>query len=110
VLVLDDGAGAQVAVLPDMQGRVMTSTLAGSDGLCMGWINRELIASGDTLVHINAYGGEDRFWIGSEGGQFAVSSPMPFISQADMRHWRHEWSLNAGNEAKLWGKVRVENE
>jgi len=64
VVVLDDHSGAQVAVLPEMQGRVMTSTLDGGAGVSIGWINRELIASGDTLQHMNPYGGDDRFWIG----------------------------------------------
>jgi hypothetical protein len=40
--------------------------------LSYGWINRELFASGNFLEHINAFGGEDRFWIGPEGGQFFV--------------------------------------
>jgi hypothetical protein len=35
-----------------------------------GWINRKLIASRKIQPHINVFGGEDRFWIGPEGGQF----------------------------------------
>jgi hypothetical protein len=50
----------------------MTSTAAGDEGLSFGWINRELIASGEIQPHINAFGGEDRFWIGPEGGQFSI--------------------------------------
>ncbi len=40
--------------------------------MSFGWINRELIASGKLLPHMNAFGGEDRFWMGPEGGQFSV--------------------------------------
>ncbi|MGA7303688.1 MAG: DUF6786 family protein, partial [Rhodothermales bacterium] len=78
-------AAAQVAISPSMQGRVLTSTLAGPDGLSLGWINHDLIASGDTLEHMNPYGGEDRFWIGPEGGQFSVffKKGDPF----DLEHW-----------------------
>jgi hypothetical protein len=73
VVLLSDAAGdSQVAVLPQLQGRVMTSTAEGAAGLSFGWINRELVASGKTVEHINVYGGEDRFWIGPEGGQFSV--------------------------------------
>ena len=73
VVVLSDASGrAQVAVVPAYQGRVMTSTADGEDGLSFGWLNRELIASGRKLAHINVYGGEDRFWMGPEGGQFAI--------------------------------------
>ena len=58
--------------MPAYQGRVMTSTAAGADGTSFGWINHELIASGKIQPHINVYGGEDRFWMGPEGGQFAI--------------------------------------
>lgn len=59
----------KVAVSPALQGRVMTST---SNDKSYGWINRELFASGDTLKHINVFGGEERFWLGPEGGQYSI--------------------------------------
>jgi hypothetical protein len=79
-----DGA-AQVAVCPAWQGRVVTSTATGPGGPSLGWINRELIASGKVQPQINAYGGEDRFWIGPEGGQFGL-----FFAKGasfDFAHW-----------------------
>ena len=86
VVVLSDASGqSQVAVAPKLQGRVLTSTAQGMTGLSFGWINRELISSGKIAEHINVYGGEDRFWIGPEGGQFSV-----FFKQAapfDLEHW-----------------------
>jgi len=73
LIVLSDEKGqGKVAVSPGWQGRVMTSTAGGDAGLSFGWINRELIASGKLLPHMNAFGGEDRFWMGPEGGQFSV--------------------------------------
>jgi len=86
VVVLSDATGAgQVAVLPKMQGRVMTSTAGGTDGLSFGWINRELVKSGEFVEHINVFGGEDRFWMGPEGGQFSIffKNGVPF----DLEHW-----------------------
>jgi hypothetical protein len=50
----------------------MTSASEGDTGFSYGWINRELIASGKILPHMNAFGGEDRFWMGPEGGQFSI--------------------------------------
>ena len=86
VIVLADKTGAQqVAVIPAYQARIMTSTAAGASGLSFGWVNRELIAAGKIQPHINVYGGEDRFWIGPEGGQFSV-----FFAQGakfDLEHW-----------------------
>ena len=73
VIVLTDKQGqAKVALSPAWQGRVMTSTMGGDAGPSFGWINRELIASGKIGPHMNAFGGEDRFWMGPEGGQFSV--------------------------------------
>ena len=41
VVVLTDNEGTgQVAVIPQMQGRVMTSTAGGPKGRSFGWINR----------------------------------------------------------------------
>jgi hypothetical protein len=72
LVVLGDSGGAQVIIAPAYQGRVMTSTTEGEKGVSFGWINRELIASGKPAEHINAFGGEERFWLGPEGGQFSI--------------------------------------
>lgn len=88
VLVLgsDDDDGPRVAIVPQYQGRVMTSTVGGDDAVGFGWINRKLIASGEFLPHINVFGGEDRFWLGPEGGQFSIffKGGDPF----DLEHWQ----------------------
>ena len=86
VVLLSDGTGnSHVVVVPKLQGRVMTSSAEGMAGLSFGWINRELFASGQIVEHINVYGGEDRFWIGPEGGQFSIffKNDVPF----DLEHW-----------------------
>ena len=72
IVVLGDSAGAQVIIAPAYQGRVMTSTTEGNKGISFGWVNHELIESGKTAEHINAFGGEERFWLGPEGGQFSI--------------------------------------
>jgi len=72
VLLSDDGGKAQVIVLPAYQGRVMTSTAGGPEGASFGWVNHDLIASGKPAEHINVFGGEERFWLGPEGGQFSI--------------------------------------
>ncbi|MGO9931871.1 MAG: DUF6786 family protein, partial [Steroidobacteraceae bacterium] len=86
IIVLSDQQGlAQVALAPAWQGRVMTSTAEHDSGRSFGWINRELIASGKTMPHINVLGGEDRLWLGPEGGQFSIffAHGAPF----DFDHW-----------------------
>lgn len=65
-------SGSAITLVPAWQGRVMTSTAEGDTGFSFGWINRDLIASGKILPHINAFGGEERIWLGPEGGQFSI--------------------------------------
>jgi hypothetical protein len=73
IIVLSDRSGnAKVALSSAWQGRVMTSSAQGDTGMSFGWINRELIASGKIQPHINVFGGEDRFWLGPEGGQYSI--------------------------------------
>jgi hypothetical protein len=52
--------------------RVMTSSSNGYEGRSYGWINHELIESGKVLPQFNPVGGEERFWLGPEGGQFSL--------------------------------------
>jgi hypothetical protein len=90
-VVLEQG-DARVAVVPAWQGRVMTSTASGADGSSYGWINRDLIRKKEFQPHMNAFGGEDRFWIGPEGGQYAVffKAGDPF----DLDHWQTPASID----------------
>jgi hypothetical protein len=85
IVLKSNGDQCQLILVPEYQGRVMTSTSNGSRGSSYGWINDKLIRSGEIQPHINAYGGEDRFWVGPEGGQFSV-----FFEQGnpfDLDHW-----------------------
>jgi len=117
VVLLSDASGnSQVAVLPEMQGRVMTSSAAGVGGMSFGWINRELVAAGEFVEHINVFGGEDRFWIGPEGGQFSIffKNGVPF----DLEHWFTPAAIDteafelvsaSKNRAVLKKDMRLEN-
>ncbi len=73
-IVLRDSTGqAQLAVVPAYQGRVMTSTADGDSGTSFGWINYGQVTKGmDRGAQINVFGGEERFWLGPEGGQYSL--------------------------------------
>ena len=87
VVVLSDKAGhAKVAVAPAWQGRVLTSTATGDSGISFGWINREFIASGKLVPHMNVFGGEDRIWLGPEGGQFSIFFPQD--AKFELANWQ----------------------
>ena len=87
LILLGDGSdsGAQIIILPAYQGRVMTSTADGNGGMSFGWINYDLIDSNKEEEHFHAFGGEERFWLGPEGGQFSIffKKDDPF----DFDHW-----------------------
>jgi hypothetical protein len=72
VVELTDDRGARVAVCPEWQGRVMTSTCGGTAGPSFGFVNRPFIEAGKPDPKFNNYGGEDRFWLSPEGGQFSL--------------------------------------
>ncbi|MDB4936178.1 MAG: hypothetical protein JWP87_3150 [Labilithrix sp.] len=74
VHVLEAPNGGRVALSAKYQGRVMTSAVDAS-GRSFGWINRDFIAAGKTGTQFDNYGGEDRFWLGPEGGQFGLYFP-----------------------------------
>lgn len=93
VVVLEAG-DAQVVVAPGYQGRVLTSTSGGTAGPSFGWINRTAIASKTREAHMNVFGGEDRFWLGPEGGQYGLyfAPGAPF----DFEHWQVPEAIDWG--------------
>lgn len=84
IVLSDDSSGGSIAVWPEKQGRILTSS-DNPKGRSYGWVNQDLIASGKVQQHFNAYGGEDRLWLGPEGGQFSIffAANAPF----DLEHW-----------------------
>ncbi len=88
-------SGAEVAVVPEWEGRVMTSSTRGSAGFSQGWINYELTKKGiqpesqrtGLEKHIHVFGGEERIWFGPEGGQFALFFP-PGVKAYTFEDWK----------------------
>ncbi|WP_236970289.1 DUF6786 family protein [Membranihabitans marinus] len=72
ITLYSDNGQAAIILSPELQGRVMTSTLEGKSGRSFGWLNYDLIQSGEVLEHFNPVGGEERFWLGPEGGQYSI--------------------------------------
>jgi hypothetical protein len=71
VVLRDKSGKAMLITSSEWQGRIITSTAGGIGGTSYGWINYKLVESGEQQEHMNAFGGEDRVWLGPEGGQFA---------------------------------------
>ena len=72
VVELTGEEGQRVAICPEYQGRVMTSTTSDLQGRSFGWVNKAFIEKGEPDRHFNNYGGEDRLWLGPEGGPYSL--------------------------------------
>ncbi len=91
--VLTAPHGGRIAVSGQYQARVMTSAVkAGSQSL--GFLNRAFIEAGQTGTQFDNYGGEDRFWLGPEGGQYGLYFPAgkPFTFD----NWQTPHALQEG--------------
>src|SRR5580692_11668603 len=75
----------QVVVSPKYQGKVFTSTVSGDDGPSFGWIHYKAF-DGPLDAHMNAYGGENRLWLGPEGGRFSLFFPPG--SKMEFANWK----------------------
>ncbi len=105
VILRNDAGNAQLIISPKYQGKVFTSTAGGLEGRSFGWINYKAFdAKPDS--HMNAYGGEDRLWLGPEGGKYSIffkpGTKMKF------ENWRtpaaidtENWKLNSANAKTL---------
>lgn len=63
---------SQVIVSPGYQAKVFTSTAEGLEGKSLGYLNYKALDSKEINEHMNGYGGENRFWLGPEGGRYSV--------------------------------------
>lgn len=70
-LILLKNGDASVLVSPKYQGKVFTSSASGEEGASFGWINYKAFTA-PVDAHMNAYGGENRLWLGPEGGKFSL--------------------------------------
>ncbi|HHU96445.1 MAG: hypothetical protein QM237_01395 [Bacteroidota bacterium] len=63
---------AQLILSSKYQAKVFTSTVNGLGGNSHGFVNYRFFDSGLVDEHINGFGGENRFWLGPEGGQYSI--------------------------------------
>ncbi|HET7541654.1 MAG TPA: DUF6786 family protein [Polyangiaceae bacterium] len=99
--VLTSPSGGRIAVSGQYQARVMTSAVSAG-AASLGFINRQFIEAGHTGTAFDNYGGEDRFWLGPEGGQYGLYFPTskPF----SFEFWQTPHELQEG----AW-QVRAES-
>lgn len=96
-LVLSAG-DARVLVSPKYQAKVFTSSAAGDQGQSFGWVNYNAFA-GEQNAHMNAFGGENRLWLGPEGGAFSL-----FFKKGDPMEFAH-WKTPAAFDTESWAVI-----
>jgi len=72
IVLSGNGDKAQVIVSVNYQGKVFTSTANGLNGNSLGFVNYKALDSKVIDEHMNAYGGENRCWLGPEGGRYSI--------------------------------------
>lgn len=96
IVLKNENDKAQVIVSPKYQAKVFTSTADSDNGVSFGWVNYKAFTN-SVNAHMNAYGGENRLWLGPEGGNFSLffkpgaqmvfdnwKTPVPF----DTENWK----------------------
>ena len=105
-----------IAVSPQLQGRVLTSTYGGAESPSLGWMNKRLITDTNADRQVSDLGGEDRLWLGPQGGDFSIFFPNGSIMNQE--NWRipeaissEPWTLvgRNKNQAKLEKVADIEN-
>jgi hypothetical protein len=96
---------ARLLVSPKYEGKVFTSTDSGSDGPSFGWVHYKAF-DGPLDLHMNAYGGEDRLWLGPEGGRFSLFFPPG--AKMEFANWKtpaafdtETWQVMAHTESSV---------
>ena len=113
VLKTKTGNG-KIAVCPQLQGKIMASSLDGDSGQTFAWVNRGHIKSGNNDPVINSHGGEDRFWLGPQAGQYSIYNlpgdpfdkwftPPPFNSEP------FDVISQSGTEVKMEKEMTISN-
>ena len=95
IVLSNEGEDARVAVSPRYQAKVFTSSAGKENGTSFGWINYKAFGEA-TDPHMNAYGGENRFWLGPEGGRYSL-----FFKKGDKMVFDN-WKTPAAIDTEPW--------
>ncbi|SFK57930.1 hypothetical protein SAMN05216357_103168 [Porphyromonadaceae bacterium KH3CP3RA] len=72
IVLKSEDEKAQIILSAKYQGKVFTSTANGPEGNSHGFVNYNFFDAGIVDEHMNGFGGEDRFWLGPEGGKYSI--------------------------------------
>ena len=99
VVLADNDSASLVLVSPKYQGKVFTSSLEGLSGKSIGWVNYKAFELATPDEHMNGFGGENRFWLGPEGGVFSL------FFKAGVTQEIANWYTPKGIDIEAWELV-----
>jgi hypothetical protein len=102
IVLKSEDSDAQVIVSPKYQGKVFTSTDAGAAGSSFGWVNYKAFSKTPD-AHMNAFGGENRLWLGPEGGKFSL------FFKPDSKMVFENWKTPAAIDTESWNVLSKNN-
>src|SRR5690606_29499702 len=95
IVLSNEGEDARVLVSPAYQAKVFTSSAEKEGGKSFGWINYKAFGAAPD-PHMNAYGGENRFWLGPEGGRYSL-----YFKKGDQMIFDN-WKTPAAFDTEAW--------
>lgn len=72
IILKSEDEKAQVILSAKYQAKVFTSTANGLEGNSHGFVNYNFFDAGLVDEHMNGFGGENRLWLGPEGGAYSI--------------------------------------
>lgn len=96
IVLKSEDEKAQVIVSAKYQAKVFTSTTNGVDGNSLGFVNYKFFDANVIDEHMNGYGGENRFWLGPEGGQYSIY----FAPETEQVH--ANWHTPKAIDIEVW--------
>jgi Family of unknown function (DUF6786) len=96
-IVLQSGR-SKVLVSAKFQGKVFSSCADGDSSSSFGWVHYDVFKK-PADPHMNAYGGEDRLWLGPEGGRFSL-----FFAPGDKMEFAN-WHTPGAFDTAAWEVV-----
>lgn len=116
IILKSKDESAQIIVSAKYQAKVFTSTANGLDGNSLGFVNYKFFDAGIIDEHMNGYGGENRFWLGPEGGKYSIY----FAPETEQIHanWHtpkafdiEEWDISSSSskEVSLVKEMKLKN-
>lgn len=103
IVLKSDDERAQLILSAKYQAKVFTSTANGSEGNSHGFVNYRFFDAGIVDEHMNGFGGENRFWLGPEGGQYSIY----FAPGSEQVY--DNWHTPKAIDIEAWGTKNVTN-